>query len=237
MANTQNKKFSDVSGYELSRKWFDFCFLHPENSKTNHTAVYFFAVEHCNRMGWKEKFGIPTTMTKEAIGIKSYNTYINTFNDLVDWGFFKIIERSKNQYSSNIISLIAYAKNNKALDKALIKHGTKQIVKQRESIDSINKQYNKEPLTNILDREAEFKNSLHPFLEIYGSEVLNEFYLYWTEKKPKGRKMLFEMQKTFDVSRRLQRWVKNTFNKKEKSTPKKEKKLASEIIQEKYGIK
>ena len=85
----------------------------------------------------------------------------------------------------------------------------------------------------ILDRESEFKNSLQPFLEEFGKDTLNDFYLYWTEKKPKGRKMLFEMQKTFDVKRRLDRWSKNNFNKKEKSTPKKD---ASEILKEKYGL-
>ena len=68
----------------------------------------------------------------------------------------------------------------------------------------------------IIDREAEFKNSLQPFLEEFGKEVLNNFYLYWTEKKPKGRKMLFEMQKTFDIKRRLDRWDKNNFKSKEK---------------------
>ena len=82
-------------------------------------------------------------------------------------------------------------------------------------------------------RESEFLNSLQPFLEEFGKDTLNEFYLYWTEKKPKGRKMLFEMQKTFDVKRRLDRWSKNNFNKKEKSTPKKD---ASEILKEKYGL-
>ena len=65
----------------------------------------------------------------------------------------------------------------------------------------------------INNRMAEFKNSLQPFLEVYGSKILNDFYLYWTEKKPKGRKMLFEMQKTFDVSLRLKRWKRNDFNK------------------------
>lgn len=64
----------------------------------------------------------------------------------------------------------------------------------------------------IVNREADFKKSLQPFLETYGKDVLNEFYLYWTEKKPKGRKMKYEMQKTFDVSRRLARWIKNDFN-------------------------
>jgi hypothetical protein len=64
----------------------------------------------------------------------------------------------------------------------------------------------------LLDRETEFKNSLQPFLQQYGKQTLNDFYLYWTEKKPNGRKMLFEMRKTFDIKRRLITWSKNDFN-------------------------
>jgi len=126
-----------MNSYELSRKWFNWTFENPERINPNHTALYFFIIEHCNRLGWKEKFGLPTTMAKEAIGIRSYNTYINTLNDLVEFGFIKLIEKSKNQYSSNIVALSNFDKApDKALDKALIKHGTKQC----ESIDSINKQ-------------------------------------------------------------------------------------------------
>lgn len=126
-----------MNSYDLSRKWFDWSFENPERINPNHTALYFFIIEHCNRLGWKEKFGLPTTMAKEAIGIRSYNTYINTLNDLVEFGFVKLIEKSKNQYSSNIVALLNFDKApDKALDKALIKHGTKQ----RESTDSINKQ-------------------------------------------------------------------------------------------------
>ena len=50
-----------MNGYELSRNWFDWCFENPEKIKPNHTALYFFAVEHCNRLGWKKKYGMPTT--------------------------------------------------------------------------------------------------------------------------------------------------------------------------------
>lgn len=132
-----------MNSYDLSRKWFDWSFENPERINPNHTALYFFIIEHCNRLGWKEKFGLPTTMAKEAIGIRSYNTYINTLNDLVQFGFINLIEKSKNQYSSNIIALSNFDKApNKALDKALIKHGTKQ----RESISSINKQETKEQI-------------------------------------------------------------------------------------------
>jgi hypothetical protein len=142
---------------ELSRQWFDFSFENPDLINPNHAALYFFAIEHCNCLGWKEKFGLPTEMAKDAIGIKSYNTYIKTLNNLVEWGFVNMIEKSKNQYSSNIIAL---SNNDKAPDKALDKAIAKAIAKATskqlqstgestgESISSIDKHITKEPLTN-----------------------------------------------------------------------------------------
>jgi hypothetical protein len=137
----------EINGYQLSRAWFDFCFENPELIKPSHTAVYMFAIEHCNRMGWKDKFGFPSQMAMDAIGIKKYQTYIATFNDLVSWGFFKLIQKSKNQYSSNIISLInALPKNGKALDKAIKKHRAKQLKSTGQSKDSIYKLYKQEEI-------------------------------------------------------------------------------------------
>lgn len=134
-----------MNGYELSRVWFDFCFENPEKINPNHTAIYFFAIEHCNRLGWKNKFGFPSQMTMDALGIKKHQTYIKYFNDLVDWKFFNLIQKSKNQYSANIISLIsAMPKSGEALDKAIIKHAAKQTESNGQSNSSINKQINKE---------------------------------------------------------------------------------------------
>jgi len=139
-----------MNSYELSRKFVDFSFENPSKVKPNHYALYFFSIEHCNRLGWKKEFGLPTTMTMEAIGIRSYNTYSKTFNDLVDFGFFNLIERSTNQYSANIIGLSNFNKAlDKALDKAFIKHGTKQSESTEQSIDSINKPINNKQETNI----------------------------------------------------------------------------------------
>lgn len=134
-----------MNSYDLSRAFWDFAFENPNKIKPNHSAIYFFAIEHCNRLGWKKNFGFPTTMVMEATGIKSYNTYINHLNDLVEFGFIDMIEKSKNQYSSNIIAISKFDKAlYKALDKALIKHSTKQsestIQSTIQSIDSINKQ-------------------------------------------------------------------------------------------------
>lgn len=126
-----------MNSYELSRAWFDFCFENPEKINPNHSAIYFFAIEHCNRLGWKEKFGLPSQMVMEAIGIKNWRTYIKAFNDLIDWGFLNLIEKSKNQYSANVIAIVKNTTpNTKALDKALQKHSQKHY----KSIVSINKQ-------------------------------------------------------------------------------------------------
>tara|TARA_R100000231_G_scaffold88806_1_gene67238 strand:- start:355 stop:1011 length:657 start_codon:yes stop_codon:yes gene_type:complete len=51
-----------------------------------------------------------------------------------------------------------------------------------------------------------------------GFDDLENFIDYWTEKSPRGKKMRFEKQSTFDVKRRMQRWMKNSFNTKNKSS-------------------
>lgn len=146
---------SELNSYELSRAWFDFCFANPEKIRPIHSTIYFFAIEHCNRLGWKEKFGFPSQMVMEAVGIKNWRTYSKALSELVDFGFIKMIEKSKNQYSSNIIAIVNNTKaNTKALDKALQKHSQKQHTKQGQSIVSIikqinNKQYNKEQVTKL----------------------------------------------------------------------------------------
>jgi hypothetical protein len=138
-----------MNGYELSRNFFDFCFENPEKVKPNHVALYFFAIEHCNRLGWKEKFGLPTEMAKDAIGINSYNTYSKTLSDLIEWGFIILVQKSVNQYSSNIVAISKFDKAlDKALDKAMIKHDTKQRDSTIQSIDSIDKHITSKQVNN-----------------------------------------------------------------------------------------
>ena len=129
--------------YNLYRYFWDYAFENTEKIKPNHIAIYSFAVEHCNRLGWKTKFGFPTSMVLDATGIKSYSVFKKTFDELVDFGFFKVIEYSKNQYSSNIIALKENDKAlYKALDKAQTKHYTKHEQSTIQSNDTINKLLN-----------------------------------------------------------------------------------------------
>lgn len=196
-----------MNGYELSRNWFDWCFENPEKINPNHTAIYFFAIEHCNRMGWKNKFGFPSQMTMDALGIKKHQTYIKYFRDLVDWGFIILIQESKNQYSANIISLNnAMTKNGKALDKALINHAAKQTESNGQSNSSIDKQYNNITINNIEERKLKFAHTLKPFKSKYGRDLLNQFYKYWTQPNKSNTKFKQELEKTWELSYRLETW-------------------------------
>lgn len=72
-------------------------------------------------------------------------------------------------------------------------------------------------VNDISFRKDMFMDELRSYLSKYSKEMLRDFYDYWTEHKPNGKKMRFEMQKTWDTSKRLERWSRNSFGKKSKS--------------------
>ena len=173
-----------MNGYDLSRTFWDFAFENPEKIKPIHPAIYFFAIEHCNRLGWKEKFGLPSQMVMEAIGVKNWKTYSQGLKELIDFGFLKMIEKSTNQYSSNIIAIVNFTKaHTKALDKALSKHGAKQSTKQSQSIVSINKQETIEQRTIEQDIPAweEFENYALKKKPLVNKSDLKLKYEAWVE--------------------------------------------------------
>lgn len=170
---------TNLNGYELSKRWFDFAFENPELISPNHSAIYFFAIEHHNRMGWKTKFGFPSQMVMDAIGIKKHSTYIRYFNDLVSFGFFILIEKSSNQYSANIISFNSdMPKSGKALSKAITNQGEKQIQSIGQSKRSIDKLRTK----NLkLKKEKEKEKIVFPF----NSETFKSNWNSWKDYKSK----------------------------------------------------
>jgi hypothetical protein len=195
----------ELTGYELSRNWFDFCFENTDLITPTHTAVYFFCIEHCNRLGWKNKFGLPTQIAMEAIGVKNWRTYIKAFNDIVDWGFINLIQKSKNQYSSNIIAIVkntkalskantpanteaAIVKNTKALSKAIQKHSQKQ----RSSIVDINKQL--KPNNNLNQLKEKLKDFSLEFVE----KDFEKVFYDWLDYKYQ-RKEMYKTQKSLEA--------------------------------------
>ena len=159
-----------------------------------------------------------TAMTKlknsQEVTIKSTNKY--QVVTLMKWEQMQGSESEDNKQPNKQVTIKQQTNN-------------KQVTTTKEVNNIITKETN-----NIINRESEFKNSLQPYLEEFGSDMLNNFYLYWTEKKPKGKKMLFEFQKTWDIKRRLDKWNKNNFGTKEKSYA--ENLTASEKLDKALGL-
>ena len=65
---------------------------------------------------------------------------------------------------------------------------------------------------NIDERKLKFASTLKPFIDLYGKELLNEFYKYWTEPNKSNTKFKQELERTWSLERRLDTWSKNDNN-------------------------
>lgn len=61
-------------------------------------------------------------------------------------------------------------------------------------------------------RKHAFGEKLIPYIEQYGKTLIREFFDFWTEHNENGKKMRFEKEKTFEISKRLARWSKRNSN-------------------------
>jgi hypothetical protein len=186
-----------MNSYDLSRSFVDWAFENPSKICPIHYAVYFFAIEHCNRLGWKKEFGFPTYMAMEAIGVKKHSTFASALKDLEDWGFVTFIQRSKNQYTANIISLNALPKNGKALDKARSRQGDEQGKSTGRSRVTINKQEN--PVT--IEQGNSASATPHPLVA-------------WLAKECPDVQKLKEPLTNEEAEKLVTRFPNNTFIKK-----------------------
>ena len=57
----------------------------------------------------------------------------------------------------------------------------------------------------IEEREKEFKNQVHRMIS-FPADVIIDFFSYWSEPNRSGTKMRFELEKTWDLNRRMRRW-------------------------------
>ena len=182
--------------FKLYRSFWDFCFENPDKIKPTHIAIYSFAVEHCNRLGWKKKFGLPTSMVMEATGIKSYSVYKKHLDQLVEFGFIDMIELSRNQYSANIIALKENDKASiKALDKALIKHSSKQTESTSQSIITIDKQVNNSTIKQETNKEP-----------TKGVPPSFDSFLNHAQKKAEEKNIFLDTEK---VKTKFEAWLEN----------------------------
>jgi DNA-binding PadR family transcriptional regulator len=71
-------------------------------------------------------------------------------------------------------------------------------------------QLNEKPKKRNLDTVSnKFFIEVSAFKELYSVEMLEAFIDYWTEPNKSKTKLRYELQKTFDIARRLKTWSKN----------------------------
>lgn len=91
---------------------------------------------------------------------------------------------------------------------------TKQVILKPKKPDSVSVNVSVTDSVNVIKenidtRKLKFSDTLKPFLQKYGKDMLNEFYKYWTETNRSGTKFRQEFQKTWSIERRLETWAKN----------------------------
>ena len=99
-------------GYELTRQWFEYASTHPDEVSPNHTALYQWLVELNRANGWAAQFACPTAKAVQGMGVKRYETFKKTFDELVAFGFVVVVSAGGNQYTEKKIALL---KNSKAI--------------------------------------------------------------------------------------------------------------------------
>jgi len=83
-------------------------------------------------------------------------------------------------------------------------------------IDFDNNQSNQNKLDVI---QQKFYDSLVGFVDEFGRKTIREFYEFWSEPNKSKTKIRWQLEKTWDTKRRIQRWKRNNFsNEKNRST-------------------
>lgn len=103
------------------------------------------------------------------------------------------INASKNKQNKQMLSKQADNDNDNELSKDNNKENSKKKV-----------------VLSFPDRQQEFHNSLIPFTDIYGREMIRAFFDYWSEPNQTNTKMRFELQRTWDTSKRLRTWERRS---------------------------
>jgi len=112
-------------------------------------------------------------------------------------------------------------KSNKAKENANKRwNNTNDMRTQSNSNASISisnsKSKNKIKVNNIKERIVEFKNSINK-IDGIDKEDKDNFFMYWSELNKSGSKQRWELEKTWDLSRRIKRWSNSSFNNKNKA--------------------
>ena len=137
---------------------------------------------------------------------ESKNTICSILKELETYGY---VSRSQSKDSSGKYGDIVYtlhARSAKLTDKTA--SGQEEEKRTQQCNVDCHKEERKSP--SIKSRAKDFRTTLDEYIDNpYTKDMIEAFYDYWSEPTPSGKKMKFELEKTWDVSRRLRTWKRN----------------------------
>ena len=84
---------------------------------------------------------------------------------------------------------------------------TMEKEKEKEKKESTNVDKKDAAFAATLSRKENFRQSLVPFVEKYGKDMMRDFFDYWSEMNKSCTKMRFEQQPAWEVAKRLATWA------------------------------
>ena len=207
--------------------------------KPNDICLYFFILDEYNKREWPNAIELPNGRIIFETGL-SERALVDARNRLQQKGFISF--ESGNRRSKSPIYCLQY--EGKTAGKTAGKSVGKTVGKTEGKTDgknssrnnnvrgdSINKTNTKDKETTpdgvakkdaakaaTLSRKKQFYESLVPYVEKYGKEMIREFYDYWSEMNRSETAMRFEQQPTWETKRRLSTWANREKNFKSNGT-------------------
>lgn len=172
--------------------------------------LWFYILDDCDHAGiWHVEIDVAALRICEEIDIedakKQFKSHIIEFAKGTKWFIPDFVEFQYGKLNPE----------NRVHNSVIRKLKKYKLLNLKEHISPLQgaKDKDKDKDKDLLkEKEKKFKKELELFLEKYSKEILNEFYTYWTEPNKSGTKLRWEMEKTWDIKRRLSRWASNKFN-------------------------
>lgn len=189
------------------------------NFSEREVALYFYLLKVSNGLVWKNPFGQSNAMitAKFGWGKSSFDTAKNKLKTagLID---FKAGDGRGIVYQYEIKGLKKVAQKSTLSDNLSNTLSDNLYNPKPDTSININKNKTEEsvakatvPKSNLKEtlptRKQEFYDQVAEFKDLYQKELLRKFFDYWTELNPSGTKMKFELQKTWELSKRLTTWT------------------------------
>jgi Domain of unknown function (DUF4373) len=185
------------------------CKIYKENG-----YYYQWGDDQCLLFAKKAGAGIVPSLVKEVVNGLVRRSFFDkrvydTFNILTSSGIQKrYFEATKKRQDVTVFEELIVIDNINLINDNinLIKYTDNTQSKVKES------KLKEIKVNNIKERKLKFSQTLEIFLEKYGKDLLNEFYKYWTEPNKTNTKFRQELEKTWELERRLETWAKNDKN-------------------------